>query len=275
MAEKPPLHPNEVRRILRQLAPLSDDRRIILIGGQAVAFWAAFFRLAPPTVEPTLFTSSDIDFEGASQAARKAADLLKGEVRIPEIDRHTPNTGLVIFVDSDGITREIDFLAEPLGLNAQDVRKTAIRLNVSRPGRLETPVWVMHPERCMESRVYNVVRLRQTGRIALDQLRRSVVCAQAFSRYLLDDKSGTRADRVRDVLRLNERIFRKCLTERPFRDVLFDHGVDPFEAVLLDDRLPEKFHEIRYPQMAQQLEDQRRRSRAQRARYAQRRSPRN
>jgi hypothetical protein len=46
---------------------------------EAVAFWAAFFRLEEPTAESKLFTSADVDFEGegAAQAARKAGDLLE------------------------------------------------------------------------------------------------------------------------------------------------------------------------------------------------------
>lgn len=99
MREKPPLQPEEVRRILRELAPLSEDRRIVLVGGQAVAFWAAFFKLKPRSAEQEVFTSKDIDFEGAARTARKAGELLNGEVRIPTIDDHTPNTGIVLIDD--------------------------------------------------------------------------------------------------------------------------------------------------------------------------------
>ena len=273
MAEKPPLRPDEVRRILRELAPLSGDRRIILIGGQAVAFWAALFRLEERASEAKLFTSADIDFEGAAQSARRAGELLGGNVQVPEIDRHTPNTGLVIFTDSDGVERELDFLMAPYGLSAREVRDTAIRLNVAKPGAPEIPVWVMHPERCMESRVHNVVGLRQYGPIALDQLRRSVVCAREFSRRLLDEDPEGEMNHMRDVLRLNERVFKKCLTVRAFRDVYFDHGVDPFEAVLVDERLPEQFRDRRYPQRVSMIAQRRRRSEAQRRRYAHSRRP--
>lgn len=266
MAEKPPLRPEEVRRILRELAPLSEERRIILVGGQGVAFWAAFFELSSPSAEQEVFTSKDIDFEGATRSARKAGELLGGEVRIPTMDDHTPNTGVVIFKDSDGETREVDFLVAPYGLDGRDVRDTAVKLSVRNPSGRDLPVWVMHPERCMESRVYNVVGLRQTGRIAMDQLARSVICAREFSRFLLDDQSMPQTERIRAVLRLNERIFRKCQKDHAFRRIVLDHDVDSFDAVLVDDRLPSRFREQRYPQMLKQLEDRRKRSRAQRER---------
>jgi hypothetical protein len=222
--------------------------------------------LKPRSAERKIFTSKDIDFEGASRTARRAGELLNGEVRIPTIDDHTPNTGIVLFEDSDGQTREIDFLVAPYGLDGRDVRASAVRLSVSNPSGPDLPVWVMHPERCMESRVYKVVDLRQAGRIAMAQLRRSVVCAKEFSRFLLNDEGIAEAERVRAVLRLNERIYRKCLKDRAFRQVVFDHDVDPFDAVLVDDRLPERFREKRYPQMVEQIADRRRRTRAQRER---------
>jgi hypothetical protein len=124
----------------------------------------------------------------------------------------------------------------------------------------------------MESRVYNVVDLRQAGRIAMDQLRRSVLFAKEFSRFLLNDEGAAEAERVRAVLRLNERIYRKCLKDRAFRRVVFDHGVDPFDAVLVDDRLPERFRQKRYPQMVEQIADYRRRSSVQRERAKRRKA---
>jgi hypothetical protein len=244
---------------------LSEDK--------AVAFWAAFFKLKPRPAEQEIFTSKDIDFEGAARTARRAGELLNGEVRVPTIDDHTPNTGIVLFEDSEGETREIDFLIAPYGLDGRHVRDSAVRLNVANPSGPDLPVWVMHPERCMESRVYNVVDLRQAGRIAMDQLRRSVVCTKEFSRFLLDSEDVAKGERVRAVLRLNERIYRKCLRDPAFRQVVFVHDVDPFDAVLVDDRLPERFHAKRYPQMVEQIADRRRRSRAQRERAKHRKVP--
>jgi hypothetical protein len=262
---KPPLRPEEVRRILRDLKPLSEERHIILVGGQAVAFWAAFFELEKAATEEKLFTSKDIDFEGAARSVRRAGELLGGEVRLATMDDHTPNTGVVLFKDSDGEERTADFLSAPYGLDARDVRDSALRIVVPDPdGSGEVPVWIMHPERCLESRVYNVVGLKQAGQIAMEQLQRSVLSAREFSRQLLDDTNLGEAERVRAVLRLNERIYKKCLRDRSFQKVYLDHEVDPFEAVLHDERLPDKFLEKRYPQMVDRLGTKRRRALARR-----------
>jgi hypothetical protein len=95
----------------------------------------------------------------------------------------------------------------------------------------EVEVLVMHPERCMESRIYNVVTLGTTGPIAMTQLRRSIACAREWSRRLLGDESIGERKRRPAVLNLNERIFRKCLRSHAFRRLALDHGIEPFEAV--------------------------------------------
>jgi hypothetical protein len=55
------------------------------------------------------------------------------------------------------------------------------------------------------------------------------------------------------VLDLNERIFEKCCEDRCFLAVHGRYGVDPFDAVLNDARLPGGFREKRYPQMVDRL----------------------
>jgi hypothetical protein len=117
---KSPLRDEEVRRILGLLEPLSADRSIVLVGGQAVVFWTRFLGERSSDVAAfTSLVSKDIDFEGSARAARRAADLLAARVRLASIDDHTPNTGIVLFLDADGVEREIDFIDEPLGLRAR------------------------------------------------------------------------------------------------------------------------------------------------------------
>ena len=245
-------------------------RRAILVGGQAVSVW---MRMLQPhsdelaSLEP--LTSKDIDFEGGAQAARRAGDLLSGRVKISTMDDNTPNTGLVMFVDSDGFEREIDFIDAPLGLKHRDVRDTAVQLMLpDENGEPTIPLWVMHPERSMESRVVNAIALNKTQPLALRQLRVSVICARLYSTYMLDHYNDLPEEqRARAVLNLNERIFRKCTKDKRFRDVFLDHDIDPFAAVLVDHPLmPERFREQRYPQMQEQVAERIKRDRRNRNR---------
>lgn len=60
------------------------------------------------------------------------------------------------------------------------------------------------------------------------------------------------------MLRINERVFRKCMRDTHFRAAHSALGIDPFEALLVDHRaLPVRFRDTRYPQMQQQLEGRR------------------
>lgn len=79
MTAKPPLRHEEVQRILGLLEPLSADRSIVLVGGQAVAFWTRF--LGERSSDIAAFaplTSKDIDFEGSARAVQRTADLPGG-----------------------------------------------------------------------------------------------------------------------------------------------------------------------------------------------------
>ncbi len=258
MIAKPPLRHEEVLRILGLLAPLSADRAIVLVGGQAVAFWTRFLQARSSEVSAFApLASKDIDFEGGARAVRRAADLLTARMRLAGMDDHSPNTGIVLFVDADGVEREIDFIDQPLGLSARDIRDTAVRLVLFKDwAGHEVAVWVMHPERCMESRIYNAQILGKTDALAMRQLGASIACAREWSRYLLDDDPSP--ERVRAVLRINERIFRKCVRDIHFRSAELGLGIDPFEAVLAEHpALPGRFRERRYSQMRQQIDDRR------------------
>ena len=138
-------------------------------------------------------------------------------------------------------------------------------------GGPETTFWVMHPERCMESRIYNVQTLpgKATG-LGIAQLRVSVACARDWTRRLLDQDDLGEHERQRAALRLNERVFRRCLGDRAFRGVYLEHEVDPFDAVVADHPiLPERFGARRYPQMHELLEERRRADRRNRRRAQQ------
>ena len=163
-------------------------------------------------------------------------------------------TGTVAFVDADGVDRSLDFLSAPRGLDAEDVRETAIRVELSMSSQTNHAVlWVMHPERCMESRIHNTIDLGRDDELGLSQLEVSVPIARRWSLSLLDDETLGERRRLRAVLDLNERIFKLCSEDRCFLAVYRRYAIDPFAAVLADPRLPEDFLTKRYPQMRERL----------------------
>jgi hypothetical protein len=189
--------------------------------------------------------SRDIDFLGNAADLQRAGKLLGGRVRVAGWEDHTPLAGAAMFLDSDGHKRRLDFLENVYGMNSDDIRSTAIEVDLLPGEDRQVPVWVMHPERCMESRIHNSALPNKQTDLAWRQLRASILCARAFSQLLLDERGQSA---VRDVLNLNERIFRFAQGDRCARLAL-DRGIEAFDAVLDDERLPEKFRTIRLPQM--------------------------
>lgn len=244
----------DIKPILSRLGDVTT--RIVLVGGQAVNFWADYYSSRVLALAQEYFTSKDIDFCGDRTAVRLCAERLGGQFRLAGMDDHTPNTGIVTFIDEHGIKRIIDFIDQPYGLRAGDVRKTALPIEVLDEDGNPTGVGfkVMHPVWCMMSRVCNTMGLPGYATShALKQLRASVLCAREF---LLDLVEG---EEYRAVIKLNERIFKFCHDSDPGLRVKSAHGIDPFDAVVVDDRLPEVFRQRRYPQMVSWLKAKRKR----------------
>ncbi len=248
-AELPPLKIDETERIIARLAQVVRDRRVVLVGGQAVAIWASKLadRIADTLVEAV--ASRDIDLLGNSSDLRQSAELLGGRIRVATWEGRTPLAGVAIFLDGAGHERRLDVMTSVYGMSSDDIRQTAIEAELLVEDDRLVHVWVMHPERCMESRVHNSALSNKQTDLAWRQLRASILCARAFSQLLLDER-GEAA--VRDVLKLNERIFRFAQQDR-CSALASDRGIDAFDAVLDDERLPDQFRTVRLPQMQDRI----------------------
>ncbi len=175
----------DVRPILAKVADLARD--LVLVGGQAVNFWASYYeRRVSELARESPFTRKGIDFCGDQRAVRICAERLGGEARIATFDDATPNSGTVVFVDAGGVTRTLDVVSAPFGLDAAEVHDTAVPVEILDDAKASTGVsfFVMHPVLCMESRVHNVVGLpaqydTEQGR---KQLRASILFAAEFVR---------------------------------------------------------------------------------------------
>ena len=80
----------------------------------------------------------------------------------------------------------------------------------------------------------------------IEQARAAIVCAREFVRDVAD--SG----RIREALRLNERIFDLCANTRA-GTASYAKGLAPFTAVLRHPGFPVEFEERRFPQMVDEL----------------------
>jgi hypothetical protein len=265
----PDLSPEEVALLLGRLSQLTDEGRTVVVGGQAVYFWAWFFATqdasllkgAPPT-------SGDLDLCGTKDAVIRAAELLEGEPKLPGIDDHTPSAGIVRFRDSAGHDRILDIVTDPYGLRRREVVKYAVRVEY-RPGtHRSVHFWVMNPIHCLQSRVHNVIGLHLDHPHGLHQLDVAIPCAREFLRMLLCEGSVELAARQRRVMAWNNVLYRFAKSDRDAQALYRERGIDPFDAVLVDERLSRRFQEDGYRRWREDLDGRRERARRARERRA-------
>lgn len=74
---------------------------------------------------------------------------------------------------------------------------------------------------------------------------------RAFGSELIDN------DRLKDTRNLNKTVFAKARHHEQWRRLPFLAGIEPFDAICRDPRLPPQFHTIGLPKMTEQIAAQR------------------
>lgn len=256
----------DVKPILEKLQDLKSQ--LVLVGGQAVNFWADYYASRVPELAADApYTSKDIDFCGDRRAVRICAERLHGKAIEPEGPCAPPQSGLVIFVDDEGNTRQLDVVDRPYGLESGEVERLAIPAVILNDDGSPTgsEFLMMHPVLSLKSRVHNVIGLaaQYDNPQGLKQLRAAIVCAREFLRDILANEEIPSAKRTRVVLGLNERISALAMHADGL-DVFIRHSMDVMSGMLVDDALPDAFRAKRLPQLMAKVEEKRR-SRARRA----------
>jgi hypothetical protein len=100
-----PLTPQDVQKILAICSP-----RGLLVGGQALAFWADHLQVERPANLVSGVTA-DADFIGDSALAKDLAKRLGWQIWIPALDDSTPQTGKVTHRTKSGEVKQVDFLS--------------------------------------------------------------------------------------------------------------------------------------------------------------------
>jgi len=238
----------EVWRLLGQLGGVSPE--VVLVGGQALAFWAHYYRTRLP-VDLTPYVTLDLDFLGTSAHAKAFADGVAGSrLYVPSLDDHTPSSGRVVARNVLGRTLEVDFLHSLAGLSEGDVRRNAIEIKDTQ-GRLL--VRVMHPIYCLESRIKNLVLLpSKRDRFGVAQAQLAVRVLRSHIRHVLKEPSG-----LRKALKLVERLGELALSE-PGKRCFIEFRVDVLRAVPVKAIPVPEFQRRRWPQLRRQVTERRR-----------------
>jgi hypothetical protein len=237
-----PLTPADVRKILSICSPQG-----LLVGGQALAFWADRLDVKRPASLAGAVTA-DADFIGDSALAQRLGKRLGWKTWIPSIDDSTPQTGKVTHRSAHGGIKQVDFLSGVVGLTTKDLERRAVEMELPDVGRLR----VLHPIDVLDSRIQNldlVPEKRTPAGVA--QARLAVDVVRAFIR----GEIGSRGERA--ALKLLERIAAIAGEIAAVR-VYLRHGVDPLEAIPLEEfRTTSALHKARWPQIVEEVASKR------------------
>ena len=237
-----PLTPEDVQKILSICSP-----RGLLVGGQALAFWADHLRVERPANLVSGVTA-DADFIGDSLLAKDLGKRLGWQTWIPALDDSTPQTGKVTHRTKTGGVKQVDFLSGVVGLTSKDLARRAVEMEVPDIGLLR----VIHPIDVLDSRIQNLHLLPEKRTAAgIAQARLAVDVAREFIRQ----EVATRGERV--GLKLLERIADIAADIAAVRVFLL-YDIDPLQAVPLEDfRTTSALHKVRWPQIVAEVSQKR------------------
>jgi hypothetical protein len=237
-----PLTDRELRRILKICAPHG-----LLVGGQALAFWADRLDVSRPAALESGVTA-DADFIGDASLAQRLGRELGWKTWLPTLDDASPQTGKVTRTLPDGTIKQVDFLSGVAGLTTKDLNRRAVELVVPNIGRLR----VLHPVDVLDSRIQNLrlipAKRNQAGlaqaQLAIDVVRTYIAAT-------------IQAEGERAGLRLLERVV-SIASDLASRQVFLLHGIDPLLAVPIDEfRSSPSLHRKRWPQVLRDIARQR------------------
>ncbi|GHB32980.1 hypothetical protein [Salinicola rhizosphaerae] len=173
--------------LISELAP-EDQCRLVLIGGQAISFWAHFlFGDGTFTVrEDQVLTSSDLDIVTDDEESIKIlARSWNGAARFSELGDHTPNRALIQVPHtslSAGYNYTVDVMGDVYGATAKELVKSSAEIEWDYRG---TPIRfrVVSPEMLLWTRIANV----GYGRMGAAKNRRDIERAKVLCRIVHED----------------------------------------------------------------------------------------
>jgi hypothetical protein len=244
------------RDVILVTEKVPDLRGIVLIGGQALNFWAERLAITSNDVDglygPAL--SDDIDFLGSAAAAQLFGQATNGKVAIATFDdANTPNTALVT-LDIEGEQHLVDFLGQLQGFSTSEieqVRRWAVPVSLKRGS--PTPLAVMHPAHCLQSQLENVYGSRLNrrdepgGERYVGRVRLAVESCRIITLETLN-KQG-----AREALRIIEAVHEQTMLTSAMRARDLD-GLMIEAGILVASNLPKEFNERRALQMREMRE---------------------
>ena len=241
--------PEVVQRLLAAAGP-----HLILVGGQALAFWMSRYDVSAP--EAFAFVSRDMDFltrsAGDKEEVIRLAKILGGRAVIPHERALTALVGQAVRPLDDAQYINVDVVFKIYGANAELVRKAAVDVNDA-----DLMFRVMHPMDVLKSRLDNLhgLKEKQTA-LGQAQLEAAIRVAQRFQRSIADElrpSAGARSPALRFARFIESLALSDAGRKVAERNRIF--VADAIEPAAMDDV---GFREKKLPQLLGMMSPQRR-----------------
>jgi hypothetical protein len=236
------LTPKEVEAILGQAGDT------LLVGGQALAFWANYYSVEPVGELSTKITS-DADFLGTAADARRLGDATGWKVWLATMDdAGSGQTAKVTKLLPGGGVKQVDYLSGIVGLESDRIQARAVQATLPSGATIR----ILHPLDVLESRLRNLQLLAdKRNPVGVAQAHLATGVVERFISALIDDgEERTALDAV-------ERVFRITL-DKELVAVAVDYTLDPLAAIPSKRFGNRAFHARRWPQVQELVAEARR-----------------
>jgi hypothetical protein len=175
--------PAMVRRVFESASP-----ELVLVGGQALAFWAGYYDVPEPgDLGPAI--SRDVDFFTSSAVnsapLKSFARAIGGRAFVQPIESLTALVGSAMAPAADGGTYNVDLIHQVFGLDRAEIEAHAVE--VALPDSTAR-IRVLHPVHVLQSRNANLHKLsNKRDEIGCKQFALSITVARAY----LEDRASS------------------------------------------------------------------------------------
>jgi hypothetical protein len=212
----------------------------ILVGGQALAFWAVWFKIESPAELGDKITT-DADFIGSSANAGALNKQLHWTMWTPSWDDSTPQTAkLTKRIEHNGV-KQIDFLHSIVGLDTKEIRKRAVAIRLPPSSKIT----ILHPVDVLTSRLKNLQHLpEKQNEVGVAQAHLAIKITSAFLGTLLAKPHR------RELLRWVEHVAGIAL-DKSLGNTLDRYELDPLKSIPVGDIEVPEFKAKRWPQLVE------------------------
>lgn len=232
---------SEVSEVICKISESESDK-FVLIGGQALNFWAELYLDNKRDLAP--LASKDIDFlvNGSETDLIKMKEGFEGKLLLQDNIESVHCAVLIVENFQKKYEIQIDFLSAVHGLRIKDILRKVE--TVEFHGK---KLSILHPVDCLKSRINNLVSFGKTPH-SIKQLR---IAIKMIKMRIIDLINDGKIRSARNEIKMVFKILKRTRRER---QIVFDEfDIDLFNAIPKDERLGADFIQKNYPQMKNAL----------------------